>query len=258
MAPLISGAPTVPVPLPAELESLVDGDPVECVWRNELGGLTFAVGGGTVPDRYVKWAAPGSALRGAASSALLAEAERLEWAAPWIRVPQVLDADPAGRWLLTAAIPGTSAVDPRWVAEPVIAARAMGRGLRALHDALPVEGCPFDWSVTVRVREAQDSGLELPAGLLAPPAVDRLVVAHGDACAPNTLLDAAGGFLAHVDLGRLGVADRWADLAIATYSLGFNFVPPDGVDLEQELLDAYGIERDDPRIHYYRALWDAT
>ena len=47
------------------------------------------------------------------------------------------------------------------------------------------------------------------------PRIDRLVVCHGDACAPNTLLHDDGRFAAHVDLGSLGVADRWADIAVA-------------------------------------------
>ena len=36
-----------------------------------------------------------------------------------------------------------SAVDPQWVADPRTAARAIGAGLRLLHDALPVADCPF-------------------------------------------------------------------------------------------------------------------
>jgi len=82
----------------------------------------------------------------------------------------------------------------------------------------------------------------------------RLVVCHGDACAPATLIDDDGHFLAIVDLGRLGIGDRWADLAVATYSLGWNYVG----NWEAELLDAYGIDRDEERIDYYRRLWDAT
>ena len=63
-----------------------------------------------------------------------------------------------------------------------------------------------------------------------------------------------GHFLAHVDLARLGVADRWADLAVATMSLGWNF---DDVD-EDLFWRIYGVEPDPGRIAYYRALWDAT
>lgn len=56
-------------------------------------------------------------------------------------------ADADGAWLVTAAVPGRSAVDPRWLAEPATAAAAVGAGLRRFHDALPVAECPFDWGV---------------------------------------------------------------------------------------------------------------
>ena len=55
----------------------------------------------------------------------------------------------------------------------------------------------------------------------------------------------------HVDFGDLAVGDRWADLAIASLSLDWNF----GEGHQQELFDAYGIARDEERIRYYRALW---
>jgi hypothetical protein len=58
----------------------------------------------------------------------------------------------------------------------------------------------------------------------------------------------------HVDLGNLGLADRWADLAIATKNVHANY----STGYEDELLHAYGIDRDNERISYYRRLWDAT
>jgi kanamycin kinase len=84
------------------------------------------------------------------------------------------------------------------------------------------------------------------------PSVDRLVVCHGDTCAPNTLIGDDGRCTGHVDLGALGVADRWADLAIATWSTRWNY----GDGWEQALLDAYGIAADEERTRYYRLLWD--
>lgn len=51
-----------------------------------------------------------------------------------------------------------------------------------------------------------------------------------------------GGF------GELGVADRWADLAVATLSLGWNYP---GRLWDAEFFDAYGIEADPERIDYY-------
>jgi kanamycin kinase len=80
------------------------------------------------------------------------------------------------------------------------------------------------------------------------------VVCHGDACAPNTLIDDAGSCSGHVDLGHLGLADRWADLAIATWSLDWNYGP----GWQRVLLAAYGIEPDWERMDYYRLLWDLS
>jgi kanamycin kinase len=156
---------------------------------------------------------------------------------------------------VTAALPGESAASERWRADQARAVAAIGRGLRSLHDALPVDACPFSWSAEGRLaglrlgvrdpREWEEEHGRLPVpralDLLARrPSVDRLVVCHGDACAPNTLIDDAGRWSGHVDLGSLGVADRWADLAVATWSSCWNYGP----GWEEPLLAAYGIESD--------------
>ncbi|MDZ8275103.1 phosphotransferase [Microbacterium aquimaris] len=44
--------------------------------------------------------------------------------------------------------------------------------------------------------------------------MDRAVVCHGDACCPNTVIDDDGQVTGHVDLGALGITDRWADIAV--------------------------------------------
>lgn len=90
--------------------------------------------------------------------------------------------------------------------------------------------------------------------MTGPAPIDRLVVCHGDACAPNTLIKESGYCSGHVDLGDLGVADRWADLAVATVSLGWKYP---GGPWDGELLDACGVAADPDRIDYYRRLWQA-
>jgi kanamycin kinase len=218
--------PTAPVPVPEAVARIADGREVTAVWLNELGGVTFAVAGEFVkvyPDQH--------------AGLLTAEATRLRWAADFAAVPQVLSTGPG--WLHTAALPGRSAVDPHWIARPLDAARAIGAGLRRLHDALPVDQCPF----------------RAPAWVPADaPAADRLVVCHGDACAPNTIVGDDGLCTGHVDLGDLGVADRWSDLAVATMSLAWNFGSSGGQ--EAALLEAYGVAPDQERIAYYRERWD--
>ncbi|MFC8734326.1 phosphotransferase [Luteimicrobium sp. NPDC057192] len=253
----LAGAPAPDVAVPAVVTRLAAGDVVAAVWENAVGGLTFRLGDGP-RARFVKWA---PATDRAAELDLAAEAERLAWAGRFTPVPRVLDAgtdDDGATWLVTAALAGESAVSERWRSDPRTAVRAIGEGLRALHDALPVAECPFDWGVASRVargRTRPDADPALLDRLAAEaPEPERLVVCHGDACAPNTLLGDDGRWLAHVDLGTLGVADRWADLAVATYSTGWNYGP----GWEDELLAAYGTGADVDRTAYYRALWDAT
>ena len=63
--------------------------------------------------------------------------------------------------------------------------------------------------------------------------------------------DADGSWSGHVDFGALGVADRWADLAVATWSTEWNYGP----GWEAALLAAYGVEADSRRTKFYRLLW---
>jgi kanamycin kinase len=242
------------------------GHRLTLVWLNELGGQTYELGTGAA-RRFVKWTPAASGID------LAEEVHRLEWAAPFASVPRVLEqgADGDSAWFVTAGLPGENAVSDRWKADPATAVATIGRGLRALHDALPVATCPFSWSVDDRLagtgRLARLGRLD-PAnwdpihqrlGIAAvlervstPPPIDRMVVCHGDACAPNTLLTDDGSCAGHVDLGQLGVADRWADLAVATWSTEWNYGP----GWERALLDAYGVAPDAERTSFYRLLWD--
>lgn len=225
----------------------VAAGPVTLVWQNLAGGLTGRIDGGL--PRFIKWNPAGS------GESLKAEADRLRWLAGRHPVPVVTEyvVTDLAEMLVTLAVPGLSAVDPIWVGREDDAIRAIATGLRALH-AVPVVDCPFDRGVTRRIELAELATLPTPGMLREAPAVDRLVVCHGDPCAPNTLIGERGEFVGNADFGRLGVADRWADLAVATMSLGWNF---EGFD-EQPFWDSYGIKPDTDRIQFYRALWNAT
>jgi kanamycin kinase len=252
-------------PIPARVLTIAAGQRLRPVWRNELGGLTYQMGTGA----YLKWAAHATGLD------LAREAERLAWAGRFTSVPVVLDCDrdDDGQRLVTAAMPGEMAVTARWKAEPRTAVIAIATGLREMHDAMPVDECPFTWSRADRVASAyasQDAGkldgapwhedfasLDLRTALRrladAPPD-ERLLVCHGDSCSTNTLIDDHGHWTAHVDLGTLGVADRWADLAVASWSLTWNYQG----DWQGLFFATYGVEPDRDRIDYYRLLWELT
>ncbi len=254
------------VEVPAAVLEVAAGRTLRPVWQNEAGGLTFKMtgDGATV---FVKWQPAGTSVD------LGAEAERMDWAGSFTPVPKVIDRgeDEKGAWLATTEVPVQSAVAARWRADPASAVRAIGEGLRSFHSSLPVQGCPFSWSAEERVADARGRGamgllspdhwhpdhsgitVDQALDLLAsPPPVDELVVCHGDACAPNTILSDAGQWSGHVDLGAMGTADRWADLAIATWSAGWNYGP----GWEGQLLAAYGVSNDPARARYYRLLWD--
>ncbi|WP_144793269.1 aminoglycoside 3'-phosphotransferase [Microbacterium paludicola] len=240
---------TIPAPdavVPDPVRRLAGGARLTAVWENGIGGLTFRTDDG----RYIKWGPHDL------EANMRDEAERMRWAGRWLRVPEVIEQgqDAAHEWLVTAAIDAESAVAPRWIAEPEVAVRAIGTGLRMLHDTLPVTECPWEWSVAGRLVRAAARGIRLPEALRTPPPVDRLVVCHGDACAPNTLIDAHGAVAGHVDLAALGTGDRWADIAVAAMSTTWNY----GAGWEDALVEAYGVPPDRERMTYYRDLWNAT
>ncbi|HHK5519806.1 TPA: APH(3') family aminoglycoside O-phosphotransferase, partial [Pseudomonas aeruginosa] len=157
-----------------------------------------------------------------AHAELPAEIARLRWLhGAGIDCPQVLNETQSdGRqWLLMSAVPGDTL-----------------SALRRLHDLDPA-ACPFDHRLERRldtVRQRVEAGLvdeadfdddhrgrsatELYRLLLdRRPAVEDLVVAHGDACLPNLLAEGRR-FSGFIDCGRLGVADRHQDLAQAAPS----------------------------------------
>lgn len=243
--------------VPPVVESLARRRPVRPLWRNDAGGTTFAIGApGT--GILVKWHPAPSDAAHRWPVDLEAERIRLEWLAPHVRVPAVVGhgSDETGAWLGTELLDAETAVSPDLLADPGAVVAALGASLRSFHDRVPVEGCPFDWSVATRIADAAEIGVDPAASrALGPaPGIDRLVVCHGDACTPNVLLDRSHRFVAHIDVGACGVADRWADLAVATMSLGWNLGP----GWEDALLDAYGIDPDPERTAFYRSLWDAT
>ena len=141
--------------------------------------------------------------------------------------------------------------------------------LRGLH-ALPVAACPFDQRLDSRLPAAQarvEAGLvdaddfdderlgQSPQQVFAQlcstrPDHEDLVVSHGDACLPN-LMVAEGRFSGFIDCGRLGVADRYQDLALAARSLVHNFGDTRWVT---PLFQRYGAVADECRLAFYRLL----
>lgn len=220
--------------VPEIVNELADGRSSELVWRNDLGGLTFRIG-----NSFIKWNPRRTGID------LDRERVRLDWITGRFPAPRVnsFGSNESAQWMVTDALPGDCAVGDVWRSRRPEAIQAIATGLRAIH-AVPIGDFPSDWISQVWVGK-------MPESLGPRPPVDEPVLVHGDACAPNTLITLTGEWSGNVDLGDLGVGDRWADLAIASLSLDWNF----GEGHQSELFDSYGIEPDEDRIQYYRELW---
>lgn len=200
---------------------------------------------------------------------LVGEGERLTWLRrQGIPAAEVLDCRPG--LLVTAEVPGRSAAEPWPVELRVRIVDALAELTRALH-ALPIAECPFDRRLTVAIPEALSANVDLEdldaahrgwtrddlvAELVAiQPQEEDLVVCHGDLCVPNVLFDPGTCDLTGViDVGRLGVADRWVDLAIASRSLASDLNPQYGPWAAERYLARYGAEPDHNKIQFYRLL----
>ena len=219
---------------------------------------TFVAG-----DRYLKVQPKG------VYPSLAEEAERMRWAAAWIRVPGVIahGHNSTTEWLCTSTLPGRDATELTENPEEIVPVFA--RGLRKLHDSLPVELCPFSFVHEValphvRRRQAEGDPKEwhpIHQGLTvkqairqletSPPEERDLVVCHGDYCFPNVLVEEAG-VTGYLDVGELGVADRWLDLAVATWTCTWNVGP----GYEDLFLEHYSAEWDTARCDWYRLLYE--
>jgi len=199
------------------------------------------------------------------------EAARLAWLrAQGLACPEVIafESDGARNWLLTTALPGHDLASTA-VWSPLSRARLLAEALRALH-ALDIDGCPFDHRLENRIAIAASrlaaglvdeadfdalrlgrSGRDLLVELQARrPASEDPMVAHGDACLPNFIV-CEDGFSGYIDCCRLGIADRYQDLALACWSIAYNL----GDEMVRPFLDAYGLADVDPeRLDYYRLL----
>jgi aminoglycoside 3'-phosphotransferase-2 len=206
---------------------------------------------------------------------LAREAAVLRALAGYLPVPQLLDFREQGNTALLhmSAIDGVDASDASVWRAPEQLAFAYGRALQGIH-ALPLAQFEcFDRRLDVTLAEAQQrlraghvdlddldderaalSAPQLEALLLATrPAVEDLVVTHGDYCLPNVLFSpnelTLRGF---VDLGRFGIADRHQDLALAERSLRHNCADRGlAQDLGTHFFAGYGQTPDAEKMTFY-------
>ncbi|MGO4649130.1 APH(3'') family aminoglycoside O-phosphotransferase [Nocardia sp. 2YAB30] len=213
------------------------------------------------------------------AAALNAEHDRVEWlAGRGVPGPRVLDwySGEAGAYLVTSAVSGVSA-DQLLAADLRATWEHIADAVRGLHE-LPVEQCPFHRDLNALVTVARDvvgrgavnpeflpveqqhtPPEELLASLepeitqmLAQESTDT-VICHGDLCLPNIVVDPetlkVSGF---IDLGRLGLADRYADLALLLANARETWQDEQqALAADAVFADRYGIVLDRGRLNFY-------
>lgn len=213
---------------------------------------------------------------------LAAERDRSVWInqtdIPSARVLNWRETD-SGAVLITQAVPGAPASE--------LDATALRRAwpsvlhaVRALHN-LATDRCPFDRTLAQMMPLARASVTEgrvvaefLPEALQRTPPTEileqietelpvrlaqertGLVVCHGDLCLPNILVDpATGQVTALIDLGRLGRADPYGDIALLL-ATAREIWTDEGMArrADREFADIYGSEPDPDRQDFYLRL----
>jgi aminoglycoside 3'-phosphotransferase II len=210
--------------------------------RDQLAGFTFErVALGEVAETYRLTRRDGSVRYLKIADDLERERMRLAWAADRLPVPRVIAfaSESDRQYLVLEALAGT----------PIELATDLGvsdrvahlaRTMRALHD-VPIASCPFDGRIAERLAQAEAnvragrvdesdfdaerigrSAASILDELRAWPAFSEdLVVTHGDFTLANILIEPTG----IVDLGRLGVADRYQDIALVLRDIAGDYGP---------------------------------
>lgn len=241
------------VPLPADLAAELVGYTWARDTVGESGGAVYRLHGKAgAPDLFLKHGT------GAFADDISDEMVRLQWLAKRIPAPAVVRfvRTPGEAWLFMTTLPGKTAYQVL-EASPGLGLEvvdALAIFLRRIH-AIPVNACPFTSEHGHRLARARariDAGLvdeddfdEEREGWSAEQvweAMQRLlplapdpVVTHGDYSLDNLLIH-DGEVVGCIDAGRVGIADRYQDLAIA-----WNCLAEFGTEFRERFLKKYGI-----------------
>ncbi len=216
------------------------------------------------------------------STAVQNQVEVMRWLEGKVPVPQVLayEVENEKSYLLMSKMDGVMSCDTYYMEHPEILLEALASGLKMLWN-VDVGECPRVRDVDAVLREARvrvenhlvdvedaepetfgQGGFESPEHLLEwlesnGPSFEP-VLSHGDFCLPNVFLK-DGQIIGFIDLGKIGVGDKWNDIALCYRSLKHNFAGAYGGKVCEDfdpnmLFEKLGIEPDWEKIKFYLLL----
>lgn len=203
----------------------------------------------------------------------------MEWLKDKLPVPRVLAFDKAeGKsWLLMTRVQGKMSCDEEYMKDPMKLTELLAGALKLLWHT-DVTECPCIWNIDRKLEMAEyrvennmvdtqnvepdtygENGFaspkELFQWLVENKPNEELVLSHGDFCLPNIMFEGKE-LKGYIDLGRMGVADRWQDIALCYRSLLHNYDGKYGGKkyegfYPEMLFERLGIEPDMEKIRYY-------
>lgn len=180
-------------------------------------------------------------------------------------------------YLLMSKIPGKMSCDDEYMQNPGFLVSTLAEAMKKLWET-DISDCPVKNDLHTMLKNAEirvekglvdvndaepetfgENGFENPEALLRwlydNKPKEEPVLSHGDFCLPNIFIH-DGKFSGFVDVGRMGIADRYQDISLCYRSLHHNFSgiyggkPYSGYD-ESMLFEALDIKPDFDKIRYY-------
>ena len=200
------------------------------------------------------------------------------WLKKYMLVPEVHIAMEQNdiSYLLMSKMKGKMSCDLEYLKQPKELVHKLAQGMKELWK-IPIIDCPTDMTLSVKLRLVKDSvengtvdvedfeedtfGVngfsslwELYNYLEENAPSEDLVVSHGDYCLPNIFCIGAEK-VGLLDLGNVGIADRYQDIALCLRSLRHNLTcvgfENDYEACRTQLFQELGITPDDKKIRYY-------
>ena len=210
------------------------------------------------------------------------EHQMTRWLQGKLPVPEIIEEAfvDGTRFLLMSRIPGMHLCKPEILDDQVLLAELVAEGLRQLW-AVDITGCPADRTLdqkfkeieagirsgTITMEYARQEETYGPSGFRTPSELfdwlvkhrpeEEKVLVHGDYCLPNIFCKGRklNGF---IDLGQAGMADKWVDIEMVSWSMWANSTGQFGGKcrtFDKKLLyDALDMQPDDEKIRYYSLL----
>lgn len=217
------------------------------------------------------------------------ECHMMAWLAKqkFVPVPEVFAhiqrVDEGKNYLLMSRVPGKMACEEAFMRQPHQTIALLAKSLQMLW-SIDISDCPADQRIAKKLLVAAEAiendevdlynmepetfgsdGFQSLDEIMdylrvhAPSEQGELVLSHGDFCLPNIFFSETGDVVTgFIDLGRMGVADRYQDIALCLRSFKYNlscFGQEDEYEsCKHELFELLGLTPNEEKIYYYRLL----